>query len=242
MNFIIDVGNTRTKFALFSSHNLVMQQAHSVNVFAAAKAFAERQPIRHAILSASGNVPPELYVWLTTQFKTIVLTHKTPIPIVNKYATPETLGKDRLAGVVGAFLEFGTSCLVIDTGTSITYNLINGQGEFLGGNITPGIQMRLQSMHHFTAKLPLVSVDGDLPMVGYDTATALRTGACRGVVLEMDGFISSYQQEFVPLTAIVTGGNTEYFVNHLKNPIFADPNIVLKGLNKILQYNVQTIF
>ena len=156
------------------------------------------------------------------------------------YETPETLGKDRLAAVVGAsFLKPGKDILVIDAGTAITYDFINSKKQYLGGNIAPGINLRLRSLHEFTQRLPLVQVNSESPLLGVDTNSALVSGALYGIVFEIDGYISTLKIKYPQLSVFLTGGSTFYFDTKLKSPIFAEKNLVLIGLNRILQYNVQ---
>jgi type III pantothenate kinase len=160
------------------------------------------------------------------------------LPIKNNYATPATLGKDRLAGAVAAKFFFPNEhCLVIDCGTSTTYNFVTDKGEFLGGSISLGMAMRFKALPQFTAKLPLIekgNIDG---LIGNDTEMAIRTGVQLGAVHEMDGFVEAYVQRFGKIRTLLTGGETDYFVKHLKNKIFALENLVLTGLNEILIFN-----
>jgi type III pantothenate kinase len=170
----------------------------------------------------------------------IELSHHTPIPIENKYQTPETLGKDRLAAVVGAtFLKPDSDILVIDAGTAITYDFIDANKVYWGGNIAPGLNLRLRALHEFTQKLPLVEAKEESPILGTDTESAIISGALYGIVYEMDGYINHLKIKYPQLSAFLTGGSTFYFDTKLKNAIFAERNLVLIGLNRILQYNVQ---
>jgi type III pantothenate kinase len=170
----------------------------------------------------------------------IELTHKTEIPVENKYSTPETLGKDRLAAIVGAaYLKPGSDILVIDAGTAITYDFIDSNRNFLGGNIAPGIDLRLRSLHEFTQKLPIVEPKTESPFLGDSTESAILSGALYGIVFEIDGYIDALKIKYPQLSTFLTGGSTFYFDTKLKNAIFAERNLVLIGLNRILQYNVQ---
>ena len=127
--------------------------------------------------------------------------------------------------------------LAIGLGTCVTYNFINQQGEFMGGSISPGMEMRFQAMHQFTAKLPLVKAQWNVPLIGYDTATNLQSGVVLGMAKEMDGMIDAYEEKFGNFNALLTGGDTHLFEPHLKNKIFADPDLIFKGLYAISQIN-----
>jgi type III pantothenate kinase len=204
-----------------------------------AKLFFQKNKIENSILAASGIVEKSLLDFLQAQSNFILLSDQTPIPITNAYGTPKTLGKDRLASAVAAHYLFPEkNCLIIDCGTCTTYNFIDEKGIFLGGNITPGLKMRLEAMHTLTAKLPLVELEkNDIALVGNDTKTALLSGAQLGALYEIEGFIDAYVQRFGKIRTLLTGGNADFFVNRLKNQIFADSNLVLVGLNVILKYN-----
>ena len=170
----------------------------------------------------------------------IELNHTTSLPIKNLYKTPETLGKDRLAAVVGAsYLNPNQDIVVVDAGTAITSDFINSHKQYLGGNIAPGLNLRLRSLHEFTKQLPLVSANSESPLLGIDTNSALVSGALYGIVFEIEGYINTLKIKYPQLSVFLTGGSTFYFVTKLKKPIFAEKNLVSIGLNRILQYNVQ---
>lgn len=162
----------------------------------------------------------------------------TPIPITNHYRTPKTLGSDRVAAVIGASsLKPGEDLLIIDAGTCITYEVIDAQGNYWGGNIAPGMQMRLRALHEYTARLPLVEAEGEVPGMGYDTETAIRSGVLRGMKYEIEGYIRSMKAKYPHLLVFLTGGNGINFHTDITNIIYADKYIVPRGLNKILDYN-----
>ena len=165
-------------------------------------------------------------------------TPDTPLPVTVDYRSPKTLGSDRIAAVIGARAEApDRDILVIDAGTCITYDMITATGHFLGGNIAPGIKMRLRSMNKFTEKLPVVEKNGDTPLLGYDTETAMRSGAILGACYEIEGYIRSLTEKNVKISIIFTGGDAKYFVKRIKNAIFAKCELVICGLNRILDYN-----
>ena len=162
----------------------------------------------------------------------------TPVPISNRYRTPETLGSDRLAAVIGASsLRPGKDLLIIDAGTCITYEVIDARGNYWGGNIAPGMLMRLYALHEFTARLPLVEAEGEVPGMGYNTETAIRSGVLRGMKYEIEGYIKSMRSKFPHLEVFLTGGNRINFDTNIINLIFTDKYIVPRGLNRILDYN-----
>jgi len=167
-----------------------------------------------------------------------VLSHTSKTPFKNSYATPDTLGADRIAVVVAAFYEYPRkNVLVIDAGTCITYDIINDYGEYLGGAISPGLQMRYKAMHNQTDALPLLRPNEILDFVGNTTESSMHSGVINGTVQEVDGVIEQYKQRFKDLTVILTGGDAHFFAKRLKNSIFANSKFLLEGLNYLLEYN-----
>ncbi len=242
MNLIIDTGNTLTKLALFQGREMTAFSSfagiHTEHLIQFCEANAS---VEKAILSTVKAYPPEIDTYLSEHFNTVFFSHHTSVPVVNKYATPETLGKDRLAGVVGARqLMPACNILVIDAGTAITYDLITEAGEYLGGGISPGISLRYKALHTFTGRLPLLDYYDDAQLIGDDTATCIHSGVLNGAVAEMEGIIQNYQSVYPGLKIILTGGDHNYFDKRLKIKTFAAPNLVLEGLNLILNFNIET--
>jgi type III pantothenate kinase len=166
------------------------------------------------------------------------LTHATPIPVSTPVGKPETIGADRLALVVAAVDLFPKkNNLVIGLGSAITYNFININHEFLGGGISPGMEMRFRSLNAFTAKLPLVKPEWNFPLVGYDTKTNILSGVILGMAKEIDGIIDAYREKYRNFNALLSGGDLQYFSGRLKNEIFTDPYLIYKGLYAISQFN-----
>ncbi|MCJ2379753.1 type III pantothenate kinase [Parabacteroides sp. AGMB00274] len=162
------------------------------------------------------------------------------LPITIKYKTPHTLGKDRIAAVVGAYyLQPNRNILIIDAGTCITYELLEASGSYLGGNISPGMTTRFKALNDYTKKLPLVNEREEVPCWGTCTEDAIRAGVVNGIVFEMDGYIDKAKELYSDVLVFLTGGHSFYFESRLKNFIFADINLVLTGLNRILEYNVE---
>lgn len=242
MNIVIDTGNTRTKLALFQGREMVsFTSFNGVDVQALVQ-FCDANPMaEHAIFSTVQEQSAEIETYLQQRYKTILFSQQTPVPVINRYATPATLGKDRLAAVIGSKLLFpGTDNLVIDAGTAITFDLITAAGEYLGGGISPGIEMRYNALHTFTSRLPLLTPTREAALIGTDTATSIHTGVINGTIAEIEGIIQRYQQLYPDLKIILTGGDHNYFDKRLKIKTFAAPNLVLEGLNLILEFNIGT--
>ena len=167
-----------------------------------------------------------------------LLDASTPIPIKNCYKTPKTLGTDRLAVAVAAATRFpGKDVLIVDSGTCITFEFVTASGEYLGGNISPGVCMRLKALNHDTGRLPLEDHKGEIPDLGYNTETAIRSGVINGIKYEIEGYIHSLRKKYPSLLVLLTGGTHFNFDIQLKSGIFADKFLVLRGLNYILKYN-----
>ena len=240
MNLILDIGNTRTKIGVFSEHRLLKKMIWDQWTLRDVKELVEQKNINRVALSTVGNLKKSVDNFFKKHFYYINLNANTALPIKNHYKTPQTLGKDRLAAVVGAFAEYPNQHnLVIDAGTCIKYDLITADGDYYGGSISPGIEMRLKAMHHFTAKLPLVKRGSLRTLVGKNTKTALQTGGQLGAIAEASGFIRWYEEKYGQINVILTGGDANFFAKKLKTPIFVNQNLVLTGLNKILNYNVE---
>lgn len=204
------------------------------------KALQYNHSFKKIILSTVGEIKKSEYRFLQKAGFYIQLDEHTPIPIDNQYKTPATLGRDRLAAVVGAFAQYpNDNIIVIDAGTCITTEIILKGGIYLGGNISPGIRMRMKAMHEFTAKLPLLRTKKPRSFVGYSTKTAMQNGGTMGAVWELEHFISKCEKKYGALKVILTGGDTIFFEKHLKKEIFAHSNLVLVGLNQILDYNAK---
>ena len=235
MNLVIDSGNTRFKAATFSGMHL--EKKYSFLNREELKDFLNHHTFDNAIVSSVSLDGNEMLGWIKASKKKL-LTHLLPLPIQIKYKTPETLGVDRIAAVCGAIDIFhDKNSLVIDAGTAITYDFIDNHGNYEGGAISPGIEMRFESLHTFTERLPLVTKTGDLPLIGNSTETCIRSGVLNGVVAEMEGIINNYKQLYPDLGVVLCGGDSFFFENKLKPTIFAAPDLVLSGLNRILLHN-----
>lgn len=241
IKLILDIGNTRVKSAIFNNKDLVsLEQFEKADVNTLADVFGKFKP-NAAIVSSVIDLPSAFYENLSQLAPIIRLDSKTPTPITLKYLSP-SLGTDRLAAALGSFSTYPDSdVLSIDCGTCIKYDFVNAEKEYLGGAISPGLQMRLKSLHDFTGKLPLVHLASPSDLIGNTTDTSILSGVVNGAQFEMEGMISHYRAQYPELKVILTGGDSKYFEGKFKNDIFVLPNLVLTGLNEILDYNVKVV-
>ncbi len=237
---IVDIGNSSAKAALFEGERLVEEFRVEHGVLPSF--FADRAmdgDIRAAIVSTVIPLGEEVERAIEQlEFPCLRMSARLKMPFRIAYQTPETLGADRLAAVAEACAQKpGCDLLVIDVGTAITYDIVTADGLYLGGNISPGIDMRFKALNHFTGKLPLVNKEGERHDIGITTETALREGVLQGVDKEIDGYIREYREKYPHLLVFLTGGGTFFLDNRAKNHIFADGLLVIKGLNRILMLN-----
>lgn len=240
MNMVIDAGNSRTKVAIYNGNKLVRlflsDKASLVSIILFLK---KEKKINAAIVANVTGRESALIKYAKSKDLFIQLNKSVPLPFENKYATPETLGNDRLANAAGAVNYYPKSnVLVIDAGTCLKFDFVNAKCEYLGGAISPGLMMRYKSLHTFTGKLPLVKPSKKIRLTGNTTATSIISGVQNGMLQEITGVIGEYKKKYASLKVILTGGDAAYFANHLKNSIFVAPNLTLEGLNEILNYNV----
>lgn len=240
MNLVIDIGNTRTKFSVFHRGEVLVTVP--VNEFTPDNIqilLREYDELDKVIISAVKDYPDELRKSLQKNFTTFLeLSAATPLPITNYYETPETLGKDRIAAVVGAYdLHPDENILVIDAGTAITYDILTADGKYLGGKISPGLEMRFKALNQFTGRLPLIKKSEYNKLFGTSTEMAIRGGVQNGTVYEVDTTISIFKEFYKNLKVIITGGDAEFFDNKLKNSFFVHFNLTSLGLNRILEHN-----
>lgn len=240
MNLVVDVGNTLVKYAVFENGRMLHDQNSESGLFLSQiKELFEQYPrIGNALISSVGKMDKKERDVLALFCKVHVLTNASKVPFKNSYATPLTLGVDRLALATAAFYHNPRgNTLVIDAGTCITYDLVNNVGEFVGGAISPGIRMRYKAMNQHTAGLPLLEPTEVLDFIGNSTNACMHSGVINGVSREVDGVIDQYRARFQHLTVILTGGDSHFFDKRLKNTIFANPKFLLEGLNYLLEYN-----
>ena len=243
MNLSIDLGNTYAKTGLFSEGKLVetnwklsyselvnyVQNTHPQRIMVSSVSYSEEQ-----LKEEFAKITTEIYLLQST----------TPVPLTKLYDTPETLGADRVAAAIGAKVLYPkNNCLVIDMGTCITYDLVDEDDNFHGGIISPGVRMRFKAMNTFTKRLPLLEPDGipdGIPdLIGKNTKHAMQSGVMNGLLAEINGLIEAYGKVLTNINVIFCGGDATYFANRIKNPNFVVPELVLIGLNRILEYNVE---
>jgi type III pantothenate kinase len=234
----LDFGNTRLKAAVFQEAELrdmvVLKDDSRQTIEQLVELF---QP-SYSILSSVINHQPIVEEVLKEHTSFQKLSHLTRLPFSTPVGKAETIGADRLALCAAAVHLFPhQNNLAIGLGTCITYNFINQQNQFLGGSISPGMEMRFKSMHELTALLPLVDIEWNFPLIGYDTKTNLLSGVAWGMAKEIDGIVEAYEEKFGNFNVLLTGGNTMHFAPLLKNQIFADPQLIFKGLYAISEYN-----
>ncbi len=239
MNLIIDIGNTRVKAAVFEQDSLVVLLAFTRDeLLEKIDFFLKKYQITDAILSSVQDLSEQVCANLQQKIPFLVLDARTKVPFVNTYATKNTLGVDRIALVSNASKKYpNQNVLIIDAGTCITYDYINAKNEYLGGAISPGVQMRYRALHAYTSKLPLLEKREATSITGGSTEDSMHSGVVVGVIGEISFVIEAYEKENRHLTVVLTGGDTYFLANQLKSSIFANPNFVLEGLNTILNHN-----
>ena len=241
VNLCIDWGNTNIKAGLFYQGKLIKSNILPADSLTKdLNLMLDTYKPSKAIFCSVTEHNKEIEVLLSNRISSlIVLDGYTRLPIHNAYFSNDTIGPDRLAMVTAAWhLNPDKDTLVVAMGSCVTYNFITKNKTFRGGAISPGMQMRLKAMHHLTDKLPEVEADGELLLLGYDTATCMRSGAIYGLAAEVDGMVASFAASYPDFNAILTGGDAPFFASKLKSKIFADPDLLLKGLNLITEHNV----
>ncbi|MCP9754199.1 type III pantothenate kinase [Lacihabitans sp. CCS-44] len=238
-NASIDFGNTRIKIGLFINDSLL--EIFRATTLPEAAELLKTNSVENAIVSSVTLSNAEISEKLNFLKSLVFLDYNTPLPIKNNYETPTTLGYDRIAAAVGANLRFpDQNCLIIDIGTAIKYDLVSDQNAFEGGIISLGRQMRFNALHTFTKKLPLLDTVKIPELIGQSTESCMTSGVMNGIAAEINGIIDEYIKK-LKLRVLICGGDAPYFETKIKYPTFATPNLVLEGLNRILQYNVTEI-
>ena len=233
-----DFGNTRLKVAVFKDNEMqeaiVLKDDYETTIM---ELLAKHKP-EYSILSSVIKHNPVIETILASQSTFHKLSAATKINFTTPVGKPETIGADRLA-LVAAAVHFypKKNNLIIGLGSCITYNFVNQYHQFLGGGISPGMDMRFKAMHDFTALLPLEKETWNIPLIGYDTRTNLQSGVLNGMAAEIDGIIHKYQAKYSNFNVVLTGGNSSYFAGQLKTRIFADHNFLFKGLYALSQLN-----
>ncbi len=240
MNLILDAGNTLVKIAVYESGSCIFYDKIESRFFSdeIEKIFKKYPKIKHAIASSVGFLDKTALNLLSDRCGLHVLSHNSKTPLKNKYATPHTLGVDRIALAVAAYYIYPKkNALIIDAGTCITYDMLDSKGTYLGGAISPGMYMRYKALHNQTSKLPLLQATDFLDFIGNSTEESMHSGVINGICNEIDGVISQYSLRFKDLTVILTGGDAQFLSKRLKNTIFANSKFLLEGLNYLLENN-----
>jgi type III pantothenate kinase len=237
MNIAVDIGNTRTKVSVHDGASIIWDAVFDKTITKQGlNNILAHNPTR-GIISAVGSSSVD-FTRLLPQIEWIELHHELNFPFASDYKTPKTLGLDRLALVAAGVKSYPEQhVLIIDAGTCVTYDLVTRHAQYKGGAISPGLNMRLKSMHHFTEKLPLVPVYEKAAEIGESTQECLQSGALNGLAAEIDGMITRYEKQFAPLQVVLTGGDAKVLAPLIKNNIFARPKFLLEGLHAILAYN-----
>ena len=237
LNLIVDIGNNSSKYYLFNGKQLVLHSRRNNGTSGILSEWNKEFEIEKVIVSSVIDLDDAArkefgilgcpVLWFNSG---------TPTPLSIDYSTPHTLGSDRLAAATGAWNEApGHDMLVIDCGSAITIDFVDRCGHYRGGNISPGIKMRLMALHDYTSRLPLIEKEGETPVMGHDTETAIRSGVIRGICHEIEGYITEYREKYGDVLVFLTGGDEKSLKNSIKSSIFADKYLVAKGLNCILQ-------
>lgn len=241
-NLVIDIGNTNTKVAVFKGKELVHYQIFREIVSDDVSVLVDSHHIEYSTISSVNDCIKDMEFVLKEKTRYVPFSTKIRTGIHNKYKSSSTLGLDRWAKVIAAFYNYpGQNCFMIDAGTCITYDFLNNNGEYFGGSISLGVNMRFKALSHFTGRLPLIKWDGDLKLIpkGVDTSTAIQNGVLQGIINEVEGFISLQYKDNEDVKVLITGGDAPFLSGQLKNSIFAskiinDPYLVLKGLNEVI--------
>ena len=238
----VDIGNTRIKGAVFEGNTQID------TFFFTKKDFQKKienilkthQKITHLVVASVGDVEKESFLEFKKELKVHFISHKDPFPFFNDYETPQTLGIDRMVLAAGAIFKFpNQNRLVIDAGTCVTFDFIDDENRYHGGAIAPGLRLRYESLHNFTAKLPLLTLESPKDLIGKSTSESIHSGVVNGLVYEIDGFIDEYRARYSNFIIILTGGDTDFLAKRLKNTIFANSNFLLESLNQTFQYKIK---
>ena len=240
MNLVVDIGNSSLKVAIFDKKLMTSKFIYtnqSLNIFSD---LFKNNVIDNCLISNVSTIDKNILDFLKINSNLFSINESINLPFINLYKTKNTLGHDRIALVSAAAIDFpDQNTLIIDTGTCITYDFKNSENEYLGGGISPGIQMRFKSLNSQTSKLPLSTINLEYKLIGDDTNSSINSGVVHGVISEINGIINQYQERFKNIKIILTGGDSNFLLKKIKNTIFADQNFLLKGLNYLLENNIK---
>ena len=242
MILTIDIGNTRIKGAVFEGNTQIDNFFFTKNDFQKKikNIIKTHQNITDLVAASVGNVEKEFFKGFEKELNIHFITHEDPFPFSNDYQTPQTLGIDRMVLAAGAIFQFPhQNRLVIDAGTCVTFDFIDESNTYHGGAISPGLRLRYESLHNFTAKLPLLTLENPKDIIGKSTSESIHSGVVNGLAYEIDGFIEEYRARYSNFIIILTGGDTDFLAKRLKNTIFANSNFLLESLNQTFQYKIK---
>jgi type III pantothenate kinase len=242
MILAVDVGNTRIKAAVFEGNTLLESF-----IFLKAELEKSIQNILEKyknttdlVVASVSDVEKQAFFSFENAVNIHFVSQKDVFPFVNRYETPQTLGIDRMVLAAGATLQFpDQNRLVIDAGTCVTFDCIDENDNYLGGAISPGLRLRYESLHHYTAKLPLLTLEKPKDFIGKSTSESIHSGVVNGLVYEIDGFVEEFKAQYSKFIIILTGGDSEFLAKRLKNTIFANSNFLLESLNQTFQYKIK---
>ncbi|MGB4742173.1 MAG: type III pantothenate kinase [Flavobacteriaceae bacterium] len=240
MNLIMDIGNTATKLAVFQSDKMIqVQTVATTNMLAEVEALLKKfSRVKHGLLSSVKMIDDLELKRLQKLLPIKILDVSFQLPFKNAYDTPHTLGVDRLALMAAAVQQYSKrNVLVIDAGSCVTYDFMDSNQNYLGGAISPGVEMRYKALETFTSNLPLLEKTPPNQRIGSSTEASIHSGVIHGLLHEMEGTIKEYQNKYPDLTVILTGGDTDFLCKQFKISIFANSNFLLEGLNFLLEFN-----
>ena len=240
MLLTVDVGNTRIKAAVFEQNRIVevfifTKEELTIQIHTILNRY---EKVKNLVVASVGTTKKESFLFLKNAVEIYFITYDSKFPFTNLYITPTTLGVDRMVLAAGSVFQFpGQNRLVIDAGTCITYDFIDENDNYLGGAISPGIELRYHSLHDYTAQLPLLVKTNPESFIGNSTSESIHSGVINGVALEIDGFAELYKTKYAKFIIILTGGDSEILAKRLKNTIFSNSNFLMESLNQTFQYN-----
>ena len=237
MNLVVDIGNSLIKYGVFENGRKLAHGGFSAVDWQENLASVRPYSIDKVLVSTVAGVPDGLLPFLETFAAPVLLDEKTPVPVLNAYTNPQTLGRDRLANACGGITLFpGEPVLVIDAGTCLKFDYVDDAATYHGGAISPGLHMRFKALHEDTVQLPLFEPVHNPSLIGRDTRGSIQSGVVNGMIAEIDGVAEQYQKMEARLKVVMTGGDADFFLYQLKSRIFAVPDLTLIGLNAILDY------
>ena len=242
MNLIIDIGNSFVKVAIMDGDEILWKERYSSPQEFDALAIKGRWPqiARAIVASTAVDTLSVAEALREAGIEVLEMNSLTPVPIGNEYATPETLGVDRLAAAVAAVEVIGCrDCIIVDFGSAITIDFVK-DGIYRGGNISPGVEMRFRALHDYTKRLPKCQPTDEVLEMGRTTSQAIEQGVMQGIENEIRGYIEAFCKKNAKISIIFAGGDAIFFDKRIKNAIFAKCDLVITGLNRILDYNAST--